>query len=143
MAAHFPEATLRVSKNKLDRNIIQQLDPSALTPHGDRYIIKKWDVGKFVTVQTSEGIKKLEMAEIVSWEEKHGYYLAVVISKGSGHRMETDVVVPMPFEPGETVIVEKFSGRELIFGSETYMIINQVDILAKINLRGFIEKASA
>ena len=135
--------SLERAKRKLSRDALRDLDASIVTPHGDRYLVKKWEIGKVIVVDTPAGPKKIEMAELTSYEETHGYYLAVVVNKGNGHRMETDVTVPMPFEPGQTVLVEKYSGRELMFGSETYIIVNQVDILAAIDLSGYFEKAES
>jgi co-chaperonin GroES (HSP10) len=111
---------------------IEALNPYGITPHGDRYIVRKLTVDPTVRVATSAGERLIRIEGTKNFEDQPGYYLAEVVAVGSGHRLETDTFVPMPFGPGETVMVEQLSGRELRLGRHSYTIVNQVDILAAI-----------
>lgn len=116
----------------IEREVVLHLDPYRLAPHGDRYIILKMKIGDKVMVETVNGPRKLYTSSIDE-EEANGFYFAQIIAKGSGHRLESNTIVPMPFDPGDIVMVEKYSGRQYkLIGGKTYCTINQVDILTAV-----------
>lgn len=121
-------------------------DVSKLVPHGDRLLVEEIEVEDAAYIKGGDGrdIKLVlsrepmrrnprdprpepgteELVEIA-----RGWKLGRVVAVGSGHRMEIDVTVPMPFEVGDYVFFERMTGRELDFRGVKYRIINQVDVL--------------
>lgn len=115
----------------IERDVVMHLDPRQLAPHGDRYIVLKMRIADKIKVSTVNGPKILYTS--ANDEEDHGgFYFAKIIAKGTGHRLEANTIVPMPFEPDEIVMVEKYSGKQYIIGSKTYCTVNQVDILTAV-----------
>jgi co-chaperonin GroES (HSP10) len=115
----------------ISRQSILDMDPATIVPHGDRYLIELIDVERAYWITDGFGQRKrIQVEGGESLEERNGYYFARIISKGNGHRLEVDVMVPMPFDPGDVVMVEKFSGREVEMGAKKYRILNQTDVLA-------------
>jgi co-chaperonin GroES (HSP10) len=113
------------------RSDIDRLDERLIIPHGDRYLVEKLTIDNTYVVELADGSTKLIPIEgTQNKEERDGYYIAEVVAKGNGHRLETNTVVPMPFDRGDVVMVEKFSGRELQIAGSIYTIVNQVDCLA-------------
>lgn len=124
----------------IEREVCIRLDPLKLRPHGDRYIIQKLRIGDKIRVAVDEaaggGIKTLYTSSKDD-EERDGYYYGRVIAKGTGHRLDDNIIVPMPFEPGDIVMVEKYSGRPYhLYGADKklhlYLTVNQVDVLTSV-----------
>jgi co-chaperonin GroES (HSP10) len=112
---------------------ITDLDPNGFAPHGDRYVVEKCIINNDYIVTRSDGsTKTIHVEGTTDKEERDGYYIARIVVGGNGHRMDTDVTVPMPFKPGEIVMVVKFSGQEIKIADATYTVINQTDILMRL-----------
>jgi len=115
---------------KLDRLAISHLDPYKLVPHGDRYLVELLDADADIIVKREDGSTgKVYLPENTSTEEMAGFYWARIIAAGSGHRLEANVVVPMPHQAGDIVMIEKYSGREIQLGLKKYRIVNQIDVV--------------
>lgn len=96
------------------------------TPNGDRYVVALRDIDDTI----SAGGFKLVRPEMDDTER--GWKAGEVLCVGNGHRLETDVTVPMFFKPGDVLAIERLTGREIRIGAKKYLIVNQVDILGKI-----------
>jgi co-chaperonin GroES (HSP10) len=123
---------------EIARQRVRGLDPARMTPHGDRYLIEKLSAEGHFTItddDTGETLHTIYLPQDYAANEEadNGYYIARVISKGDGMRHETGVVVPMTFDSGDVVMVEKFSGREVRLGSRMYCVISQVDVLCRLD----------
>jgi co-chaperonin GroES (HSP10) len=122
----------------ISRNVVRGLDPSRMTPHGDRYLVEKLSAqGSFTVTDDVTG----EITGIIHFPQEYagreeadnGYYIARVLAAGNGMRHETGVIVPMTFDAGDVVMVEKFSGREIKLGTRTYCVVSQVDVLLRLD----------
>ena len=118
----------------LRQSDILNMDESTIIPHGDRYLVRKLTIDNKLTVNMGDGTKKtmLLAGDPAKEEEKNGYFIAEIVTGGNGHRMDTDVTVPMPFKSGDVVMVEKFSGREVTIAGDTFTVINQTAVLAHL-----------
>lgn len=120
-----------------------------LVPHGDRLLVEKIDVedaqivaGAFdvqgrpqrIVIQRAEPARdprdtspRLSPEQLL--EIARGWILCRVVSAGSGHRLEMDMTVPMPFKRGDYVYVERLAQHGLEFQGVKYYIISQIDVL--------------
>jgi Chaperonin 10 Kd subunit len=131
---------------RIERDVLDDLDPFKEQPHGDRYIVEEAEIGNekivegrklFVATDVGyfetnplNGAKK--WVEGKSFEEVNGYFIGKVVAKGNGHRLERDETVPMPFEVGDVLRIERFTGRKWTFNGVKYRLVNQVDCLSRI-----------
>lgn len=111
---------------KIGKAAWEAQDPHKFEPHGDRLLVEEIEVEAVHYV----GSTKIILAG-TNEEIDRGWKLCRVIGKGNGHRMEVDVTVPMPFEIGDIVYVERFTGRCLRLQNKNFWIVNQVDVLGK------------
>lgn len=91
---------------------------------GDRYAVEIMDVddlliGDILVPSQGEVERKWAVGEIVG--------------VGNGHRLETDVTVPMFYQVGDIIIFERLTGKDFFFGHGEYRIMSQIDVLARIN----------
>lgn len=89
-----------------------------LVPLGDKVIIKQLEAEE----TTKSGI-------VLPTQSQEKPQQAVVIAVGPGGNIDGKEVTMMVKE-GDTVIYSKYSGTEIKFDSEKYIIIKQSDILA-------------
>ncbi len=84
------------------------------------------------------------LAKIITAQEKAGSIIlpetaqqnpvkAEVIAVGPGRVTESGARLPMDIQKGDTIIFENNSGTEIKDHSETFILVKQTDILAKIN----------
>jgi co-chaperonin GroES (HSP10) len=100
-------------------------DPRDLAPNGDRYIVELLDIDDSVFI----GESRLFTPGLS--ETERGWKAARVIAVGNGHRLESDATVPMFYKPGDVLLIERLTGRELTLRGKKYLILNQVDVLAR------------
>jgi co-chaperonin GroES (HSP10) len=110
------------AKTKLNYNGITVKDNFEIL--GDRYAVEIMEVddlliGDILIPDKGEVERKWQAGEIVA--------------VGNGHRLETDVTVPMFFEKGDVVVFERLTGKDFFFGHGEYRIMSQIDVLARIN----------
>jgi len=55
-----------------------------------------------------------------------------VIAVGPGHRQKDGSVIPLTVNPGDTVVFGQWSGTDVKFGDETYVIMKEDEILSVI-----------
>jgi co-chaperonin GroES (HSP10) len=131
---------------RIERDVLDDLDPYKEQPHGDRYIVEEAEIGNEKII---EGRTLFVAADVGYWEynplngqkkwiegktfeEVNGYFIGRVVAKGNGHRLERDEVVPMSFEVGDVLRIERFTGRKWTFNGVKYRLVNQVDCLSLI-----------
>ncbi|HEY9684922.1 MAG TPA: co-chaperone GroES [Oculatellaceae cyanobacterium] len=98
------------SANKLD-----------LRPLADRVVVKKLDAEE----KTSGGIV---LPDTAKEKPQQGEVLAV----GPGKRDEKGVLQPLEVKVGEKVLFAKYSGTEVKFDGQEFLILSERDILAVI-----------
>lgn len=91
-----------------------------LVPLGDKVIIKQLDAEE----KTKGGI-------ILTSQAKEKPQEAVVVAVGPGGEVN-GYEVKMVLKEGDKVIYSKYAGTEIKFEDETYIVIKQGEILAKI-----------
>jgi len=95
----------------------------SLKPLGDR-----------VLVQRLEQEETLKGGIILPDTAKKKQEMAVVIAIGKGKITSEGKSLPMPVKPGDTILMDKYSGQEVTIDSEEYVVIKSDDIIA------FVEK---
>jgi chaperonin GroES len=91
-----------------------------LKPLGDRVILKHQEAEE----KTKSGI-------ILPDSAKEKPQAAIVVAVGLG-KEENGNRVPMQVKEGDKVIYSKYSGTEVKYGEEEYIIVSQNDIIAVV-----------
>ena len=91
-----------------------------IKPLGNRVLIKM----KEVEETTKSGI-------ILAGNAQEKPQIAEVIEVGPGKKID-DKIEPMNVKKGDNVIVAKYSGTEVKYEGENYIIVRQNDILATV-----------
>ncbi|KAI0567606.1 GroES chaperonin [Gracilaria domingensis] len=94
---------------------------TAVQPIQDRMLIKVDEAAE----ETSSGIILSKTAKTKSTSGK-------IVAMGPGRFMENGQMEPLAFSIGDTVFYGKYSGMEVEFGGEQYMMIRMVDVYAKL-----------
>jgi chaperonin GroES len=89
-----------------------------LKPLGDRVILKR-----------QEAEEKTQSGIILPDSAKEKPQAAIVVAVGPG-KEEDGKVTAMQVSEGDKVIYSKYSGTEVKFDDEEYVIVNQSDIIA-------------
>lgn len=94
--------------------------PEDLDLLGDRYLIEE------IAVDVSLGglIIPTDSATL-------GWRVGKVVAVGNGHRLERDETVPVFYQLGDVLMVEKLSGRELHMRGKRYIVINQTNVIGR------------
>lgn len=91
-----------------------------LVPLGDKVVIKQMEAEE----KTKSGI-------VLPTQSKEKPQEAEVIAVGPGGKVKGEEI-EMMVKPGDRVIYSKYSGTEVKFDGETYIVVRQNDILAKV-----------
>jgi chaperonin GroES len=89
-----------------------------LKPLGDRVVLKR-----------QEAEEKTQSGIILPDSAKEKPQAAIVVAVGPG-KEEDGKVTAMQVSEGDKVIYSKYSGTEVKFDDEEYVIVNQSDIIA-------------
>lgn len=138
----------KLTSKVLSKLMYDTQNPEDFVPHGDRLFVQKYEIEDAVYVdhmgddgtQTKIVIQRAipprnprdptpEMTSEQLQEVARGWILCRIVGVGDGHRLELDMKVPMPFEKGDFVYVERLAGRELDFFGVKYHVISQIDVL--------------
>ena len=93
----------------------------SIRPIGDRIAVKPVAVEE----TTKSGI-------ILTGAAKEKPSIAEVIEVGPGARDDNGALIPMEVSVGDKVITSKYSGTEIKFEGEEYIVVRQGDILAVV-----------
>ncbi|MCI9354935.1 MAG: co-chaperone GroES [Firmicutes bacterium] len=91
-----------------------------LVPLGDKVVIKQLEAEE----KTKSGL-------ILTSQSQEKPQEAMVIAVGPGG-LVGDIEVKMVLKEGDRVVYSKYAGTEIKFEGETYIVIKQNDILAKV-----------
>ncbi|MGI6715712.1 MAG: co-chaperone GroES [Eubacteriales bacterium] len=89
-----------------------------LKPLGDRIVIKMAEAEE----TTKSGI-------VLAGSAKEKPQFAYVLEVGPGGRDDKGNLVPMEVKVGDKVIISKYSGTEIKFEGEEYVVVRQSDVL--------------
>lgn len=92
-----------------------------IRPLGDRVVVKSLEVEE----KTKGGIILPDSAQE---KQQRGKILAV----GNGRILDNGTRVPLDVREGDTVIYSKYGGTEVKIDGESYLIVNERDILGII-----------
>lgn len=90
-----------------------------IKPLYDRLLLEKVEVVK----ETSSGILLPESTEDSS-------SMAKVVAKGEGRITDSNEIIPLPVEIGDTVIYKEYATTDIKYEGKEYMLIEMKDILA-------------
>ena len=90
---------------------------------GARCIVKE---EKKETNKTSSGI-------IVPGSDKEPTFQGTVIAVGQGAMLDSGIRVPMDVKVGDKVVYTTFSGTPIVNEGETYLVLNERDILCVLD----------
>jgi chaperonin GroES len=57
----------------------------------------------------------------------------VVLATGSGMRLGNGTVVPLEVRPGDTILLGKYSGNEIVLDGEELLVLREGDVLAVLD----------
>jgi len=92
-----------------------------IRPLGDRIVVKAVDAEE----KTKGGIILPDSAKE---KQQKGKVLAV----GNGRILDNGTRVPLDIREGDTVLYSKYGGTEIKIDGETYLIVNERDVLGII-----------
>lgn len=93
-----------------------------VSPLGDRVLVQAMEVEE----RTASGIVLPDTAKEKPQQAK-------VIAVGTGRILDNGQKVPLEIQEGDTVIYSKFAGTEVKIDGQEYLILNERDILAKVD----------
>lgn len=88
-------------------------------------------LGSRVLVKEIKEEKKQKI--IIPNKKEEPSFKGVVISTGKGALLDNGTLMPMNVKEGDTVIYQEYSGTPIKHKDETFIILNERDILAVIN----------
>lgn len=85
-----------------------------------------------VVVQPIEDSETKTISGLIVTSQKEVPDTAIVISAGPGVTIQNGTVIPIKVKAGDKVIYSKFSGTEVQYKSEKFLILSYRDIFAVI-----------
>ncbi len=89
-------------------------------------------LGNRVLVQRLEPEEKMKGGIILPDSAKKKQESARVVSIGPGKKLDDGKTIPMPVKVGDIILMDKYSGQEVLLDDEEYMILKADDIIAII-----------
>lgn len=99
----------------------QKAQSTSLRPLGNRVLLRRLapeETLKGGIILPDAAKKKQEQAE--------------VIAVGTGKKDKNGQLIPMPVQPGDTVLIEKYSGQEVTIDNDELIIARADDLIAII-----------
>jgi chaperonin GroES len=94
--------------------------------------VKLKPLGNRVLVRRLAAEEKLKGGIILPDTAKKKQEQAEVIALGAGKKDKNGVIIPMPVQLGDIILMEKYSGQEVTLEDEDYVILRADDIIAVI-----------
>lgn len=94
--------------------------------------VKLNPLGNRVLVRRLEAEEKLKGGIILPDTAKKKQEQAEVVALGSGKKDKYGVLIPMPVQVGDIILMEKYSGQEVMLEDEEFVILRADDIIAII-----------
>lgn len=104
---------------------INAMRPESIELIGDRYLVQEIEVSQLKV------IGDFDILLVGEDEETRGWRPGIVAQVGNGHKLDTDVTVPMFCQVGDLIIFERLSGREIGLSGEKFRIVTQSSVLGK------------
>lgn len=101
-------------------------DADLFEPIGDRYLCEALDFGK---EYKSNGGIIIPLTHLDPM--KVGWKPGRVVRVGDGHRLENNETIPMKFEVGDFIMVERMAGREIELQGRKYFVVSQAECLGR------------
>jgi len=89
-------------------------------------------MGNRVLLRRLEQEEKLKGGILLPDTAKKKQEQAEVIAVGPGKQDKNGALIPMPVKVGDRVLIEKYTGQEVTFDDEEYMIVRADDLIAII-----------
>ncbi|MFT4552107.1 MAG: chaperonin GroES [Chlamydiales bacterium] len=89
-------------------------------------------LGKRVLIQRLEAEETLKGGIILPDTAKKKQELAKVVALGTGKKTKDGKTLPFPVKVNDRVLIEKYSGQEVSFEDEDFVIISSDDIVAVV-----------
>lgn len=89
-------------------------------------------LGNRVLVQRLEAEETVKGGIILPDSAKKKQETATVIAIGPGKKLEDGKVIPIPVKVGDTILMDKYAGQEVMIDEEEFMILKADDIIAII-----------
>jgi chaperonin GroES len=89
-------------------------------------------LGNRVLAQRLEAQDTLKGGIILPDSAKKKQEKAKVVAVGPGKRVDDGKVLPMPVKLGDIILMDKYSGQEVMIDDEEYLILKADDIIAII-----------
>lgn len=87
-------------------------------------------LGHRVLLQRLEAEETLKGGIILPDTAKKKQEVARVVALGTGKKTKDGNVLPLPIKEGDRVLIEKYSGQEITFEEEEYLILRVDDVIA-------------
>ena len=87
-------------------------------------------LGNRVLIKRLEAEEKLKGGIILPDTAKKKQELARVVATGTGKQSKDGKNQPMPVKEGDLVLIEKYSGQEITFEDEEFVILRAEDVIA-------------
>lgn len=94
--------------------------------------VKLKPLGNRVLVRRLAAEDKLKGGIILPDSAKKKQEQAEVVALGNGKKDKDGVIIPMPVQLGDVILMEKYSGQEVTLDDEEYVILRADDIIAVI-----------
>lgn len=95
--------------------------------------MKMKPLGDKIIVEVMQAEEVTKSGIIIPDTAKEKPQEAVVVSVGPGKVLKSGKIADMFFKKGDRVIFAKYSGSEISVDGKTYLIIEQDDVLAKVD----------
>lgn len=89
-------------------------------------------LGNRVLLRRLEQEEKLKGGIILPDTAKKKQEQAEVVAVGPGKKDKSGNLIPMPVQPGNIVLIEKYSGQEVALNEEEFIIVRADDLIAII-----------
>jgi chaperonin GroES len=87
-------------------------------------------LGNRVLVRRLAAEEKLKGGIILPDTAKKKQEQAQVVAIGTGKKDKNGTLIPIPVKVGDTILMEKYSGQEVILNDEEFVILRADDIIA-------------
>jgi chaperonin GroES len=87
-------------------------------------------LGNRILVRRLAAEEKLKGGIILPETAKKKQEQAEVVATGTGKKDKSGNLIPMPVKVGDIILMEKYSGQEVVLNEEDFVILRSDDIIA-------------
>lgn len=89
-------------------------------------------LGNRVLVRRLEAEEKLKGGIVIPETAKKKQEQAEVVATGTGKKDKNGNLIPIPVKVGDVILMEKYSGQEVLLDDQEFVILRSDDIIAII-----------